>query len=140
MRFFFYGTLIDAADTPMARWLRPSLREVGAASVAGRLVAIPSPEGWYPALLGALSRQRVHGTCCELALSQPDLSRLDRYEGAEYRRVSARARGSGGMVAVQLYRWRGDAPAGAEPVPGGNFLLWLQENGLRAYAAPLSRR
>jgi hypothetical protein len=140
MRFFFYGTLIDAADTPMARWLRPRLLGVRTASVAGRLVAIPSPEGWYPALLRARPGQRVHGTCCELALSRPELSRLDRYEGAEYRRFTARARGPDGMVAVQLYRWRGAAPAGAEPVPAGNFLLWLQENGLRAYAAPLSRR
>src|SRR5579864_2305926 len=101
MRFFFYGTLIDASDTPMARWLRPRLLGVGAASLAGRLVAIPSPDGWYPALLRAGPRQRVHGTCCTLAFSRPELSRLDRYEGAEYRRVSALAHGREGMVAVQ---------------------------------------
>jgi gamma-glutamylcyclotransferase (GGCT)/AIG2-like uncharacterized protein YtfP len=138
MRFFLYGTLIDAANTPMARWLRPRLLGAATASVAGRLIAIPSPQGWYPALLPAGPGQRVHGTCCELALSRQDLSRLDRYEGAEYRRVTARARGDEGMVAAQLYRWRGPPPTAARPVPGGDFLRWLQENGLRAHAATVS--
>jgi hypothetical protein len=140
MRFFFYGTLIDAAETPMARWLRPRVLDAKAASVAGRLVAVPSPDGWYPALMRAGPGQRVRGTCCELALSRPELSRLDRYEGIEYRRGSARAQRHDGMVAAQLYRWRGAPPAGAKPIAGGDFLLWLQENGLRAYGTCLSRR
>src|SRR5579871_1723963 len=85
-RLFVYGTLIDASDTPAARWLRSRMRRAEGASVPGRLVAIPTPRGWYPALVPAPG-SRVHGLCCTVALDACDLAWLDRYEGREYRRV-----------------------------------------------------
>lgn len=137
MRLFVYGTLIGATQTPAARWLNARVRSVQPASVPGRLIAIPTPDGWFPALLPQ-SRSRVRGTCCTVALSRRDLARLDRYEGREYRRVTARALSEGALVTVMLYRWRGRVPRGARAIPGGDFLDWLGGRGLRAYG-PRSR-
>lgn len=133
-RLFVYGTLIDASDTAAARWLRPRLHEVRRASVPGRLVAIPTPDGWYPALLPG-GGARVRGLCCTFDLARRDLARLDRYEGREYRRGGARALAGTRRLTVQLYRWRGTVPRGARPVPGGDFLNWLGRHRLRAYEA-----
>ena len=133
--FFFYGTLIDASDTPMARWLRPSLRSARPATMSGRLSAIRTSSGWYPALHPAPRWQRVRGLCCELDLAPRDIARLDRYEGREYRRLSGRARVGGSIVSVQYYGWRRGLPACAQTVPGGDFLGWLQRRRRRAYGS-----
>jgi gamma-glutamylcyclotransferase (GGCT)/AIG2-like uncharacterized protein YtfP len=133
MRFFFYGTLIDASNTPMARWLRPKIRSTRGGTVPGRLFAIPTAQGWYPALVPGTQGQRVRGVCCDAVLTRRDLARLDCYEGREYRRAAARVRTSEGLSAAQLYRWRGVLPPGATPVSSGGFLDWLARRGFEAY-------
>jgi gamma-glutamylcyclotransferase (GGCT)/AIG2-like uncharacterized protein YtfP len=132
IRLFVYGTLMEASDTPAARWLGPRLHSAVRASVPGRLVAIPAEQGWFPALLPS-STGRVHGLCCTAELAPRDLARLDRYEGREYRRIAARALVDAGSVGVQLYRWSRAVPPGARAIPGGDFLNWLGRRHLRAY-------
>jgi gamma-glutamylcyclotransferase (GGCT)/AIG2-like uncharacterized protein YtfP len=137
-RLFVYGTLIDSSNTPASRWLRSRVRALVRASVPGRLVAIPTPQGWYPALVPA-SGLRVVGMCCRVRLGPRDLAWLDRYEGREYRRVTARALAGASFETVQLYRWRGAVPPGAREIPGGDFLNWLGRHCLRAYGVPARR-
>jgi gamma-glutamylcyclotransferase (GGCT)/AIG2-like uncharacterized protein YtfP len=132
MRLFIYGTLMEASDTPAARWLRPRLRSIVPASVPGRLIAVPNAQGWFPALLSS-GPGRVHGLCCTAELAPSDLARLDRYEGREYRRITARALVEASHVTVQLYRWRAAPPPEACAIPGGDFLNWLGRRRLRAY-------
>jgi gamma-glutamylcyclotransferase (GGCT)/AIG2-like uncharacterized protein YtfP len=135
MHLFLYGTLIGESDTRMARWLAPRLGESLRGSVPGRLVAVPSTGGWFPALVRGHGGERVWGMVGRTRLGPGDLARLDRYEGAEYRRATARARGEDGrLLAVQLYRWRAPLPPGAEPIAGGNFLAWLNETGRKAFS------
>ena len=137
MRFFLYGTLIDASDTRMARWLAPRLGECVRGSVPGRLVAIPCPSGWFPALVGGRGGERAVGMICRADFAPGDLARLDRYEGAEYRRATVRARADDGrLLTVQLYRWRATLPRGAEPIRGGDFLAWIAETGRQPFSAP----
>ena len=134
-RFFFYGTLLAASDTAMARWLGPRILETRRADVPGRLLAIPSPGGWYPALVAGRGGERARGTLCTVTLGPGDLARLDRYEGREYRRETARARApTGGRLQAQLYRWRAPLPGGAEPIRGGDFLAWLAQTGRRPFS------
>lgn len=141
MRLFLYGTLIEASDTPAARWLRPKLRDAVRASVPGRLMAIRTTDGCYPAILPGRADERTFGLCCTLDLRPGDLAWLDRYEGAEYRRTTARVRvAGGGMAVAQLYRWRGAQPPRAEPIPGGDFLAWLAQTGARPYASRMFAR
>ena len=114
----------------MARWLAPRLGSPVRGSVPGRLYAIPHARGWFPALVPGRTDDRVQGMICEAALGAADIARLDRFEGAEYRRGAARALArDGGRRAVQVYRWRTRLPAGAEPIPGGDFLAWLASTG-----------
>ncbi len=138
-RLFVYGTLMDASETPAARWLRPRLRSAVRASVPGRLVAIPTAQGWYPALLPSTTG-RVHGLCCTAELARCDLDWLDRYEGRDYRRLSARALVGSTHLTVQLYGWRRAVPPGARAILGGDFLNWLGRRGLRAYGIGARRR
>ncbi|MEO6092769.1 MAG: gamma-glutamylcyclotransferase family protein [Novosphingobium sp.] len=141
MRLFLYGTLIGASDTAMARWLAPRLREAVGGSVPGRLVAIPSPGGWFPALIRESGGERVWGMICRADFAPGELARLDRYEGAEYRRAAAIARTEDGLLlTVQLYRWRAPLPGGAEPIRGGDFLAWLAKTGRKPFSVPRNGR
>lgn len=136
MRLFVYGTLLAATDTPMARWLASRMRETVAAHVLGRIVAIPTPNGWYPALLPALGGQGVAGMACETDFGPGDLARLDRYEGREYVRLTLPARATDGRrLSAQTYRWRAALPAGARPIWHGDFLAWLKETGQKPFSA-----
>lgn len=51
IRFFFYGTLLDGSDNPVARSIHAKLVAEGPATARGELHAITDPEGWFPALL-----------------------------------------------------------------------------------------
>lgn len=132
MRLFLYGTLQAASGTEMARWLHDRVSETTPASLPGTIHAVPSPQGWYPALLRG--HGRVQGTLADCALARRDLIRLDRYEGHEYRRKAMRARGAGATVVAQAWIWRGPLPADAVAVAGGDFLSWLAQTGNRAFA------
>lgn len=132
MRLFLYGTLQAASDTEMARWLHERVSESASASVPGTIHAVPSPQGWYPALLRG--HGRVNGTLVDCKLERRDLVRLDRYEGQEYRRKAMRARCGGETLVAQAWIWRGPLPDDAVPVAGGDFLGWLAQTGNRAFA------
>lgn len=127
MRLFLYGTLMGAADTPMSRWLGERVASAVPASAPGRMLVIPSPTGWFPALLPGSGR--VRGMLADIGLAPGELAHLDRYEGREYRRGTVRVRGAEGLVTAQAYLWRAPLPVGALPVPGGDFLAWLAATG-----------
>lgn len=133
MRLFLYGTLQPAADTAMARWLRPRIVAAEPATVPGRLFAIASAGGWYPALLPGSGDCR--GTLVLADLGRADLARLDRYEGAEYRRMALRARAESGHATCSGYVWRLRLPAGAVPIADGDFLAWLKRTRRQSYGS-----
>lgn len=132
---FLYGTLQPEINTPMARWLAPKLRRARRASVSGRMIAIPSNGGYYPALLAAPDHRRVQGTLAEAVLSPQDWRVLDRYEGAEYRREPALVCVAGIQFPAHHYRWTGAMPPNALPVASGDFARWLSEIGADPYRA-----
>lgn len=133
MRFFFYGTLIAGSGNAAEAEVHAKLRDLGPATVAGELYAIPDPEGWYPALLPG--KGMVHGRLYETTreFAAADLARLDAWEDYDpaepeiglYRRE---AEGE-----VQVYRFARALPPGARPIPGGNFAAWLAAEGLRGF-------
>lgn len=132
MRLFLYGTLMDRAETPIARWLADRVSEAEVASAPGRLIAVPSDHGWFPALLPGSGQ--VRGTLVRVALGPGELARLDRYEGREYRRATLRVRAGRGRVSAQAWIWRAPLPRGAEPIAGGDFLAWLAASRRAAFA------
>lgn len=132
-RLFVYGTLMAATDTPMARWLAPRLGRCCAATVAGRLIAVPARSGFYPALLPASGIRRVYGVVCEAALAPHDWRKLDLYEGGEYRRVPVIVLSAGIWLRAQTYRWAAPVPPAACNIAGGDFRQWLGESQQPAY-------
>lgn len=74
------------------------------------------------------------GTLCEVRLRPGELAVLDRYEGGEYRRVTARVRtASDETMVVRLYLWRVALPPGAPAIAGGDFLRWLRSGRRRSF-------
>jgi len=118
---------MGAADTPMSRWLGERVKSALPATAPGRMVAVPSPTGWFPALLPGSGR--VTGMLADIAFGPGDLSRLDRYEGREYRRGTVQVRRADGVATAQAYLWRAPLPPGVRAVPGGDFLAWLAATG-----------
>jgi gamma-glutamylcyclotransferase (GGCT)/AIG2-like uncharacterized protein YtfP len=143
MRFFFYGTLIAGSGNPVARLVHDRLRAIGPAEARGLLVAVPDPDGWYPALLPG--EGVVRGMLYEATetFTAADLARLDAYEdcdpldreGSLYLREELEAIMPGGRsVAAEAYRFVGPLPEGSRPIVGGDFRAWLAENGLAPFA------
>ena len=142
MFFFFYGTLLDGSDNPVAASVHARLRAIGPAAVRGALHAIPDPEGWYPALLSGDGL--VHGRLYEAAAAfgESDLARLDAYEDYDPRKperslylreaMTATA-GDGSSCEVQAYRFNLPLPVGACVIDGGDFRAWLNRQGLQAF-------
>lgn len=144
MRFFFYGTLVAGHTNPVARMIHARLRSVGAATLAGSLHAIPTPKGWYPALLPGGGM--VHGMLyvARAGFSESDLARMDDYEdyhpgsprNSLYIRESVTAFGEDGKgLKAQTYRFNQPIPQNAKAIPGGDFAAWLGEHGLTAFAS-----
>ena len=138
MHFFFYGTLLDGSDNPVARDIHALLEPVGPAQVAGDLHAIPDAQGWFPALLpghglasGKVYRPRPH-------FSPADLSRMDAYEdydpahlaGSLYLRKTLPLVNGG---QAQVYVWNRPLPHGSQPIPHGDFRRWLNEQGFAQF-------
>lgn len=138
MHFFFYGTLLDGSDNPVARDIHSLLEPVGPAQVAGELHAIPDPQGWFPAMVpgggqahGKLYRTRAHFT-------DADLARMDAYEdfdpadpaGSLYVREPVPLIGGGD---AQVYLWNRPLPDGSLPIPGGDFRAWLNRQGFEQF-------
>ncbi len=134
LRFFFYGTLIAGSENAAARAVHRKLRALGPARTPGTLHAIPDPAGWYPALVAG--RGTVHGRLYESTadFGPTDLAALDAYEDCApgdpadslYRRETIAIVGGS---AAQAYRFNRPLPAGARPIPGGNFAAWLAATG-----------
>lgn len=130
MHFFFYGTLIAGSANPVAARIHDRLRPLGAATVRGKLLAIPDPDGWYPALLPGDGR--VHGALYAAApdFASDDLGLIDAWEGDDYRRVVLDTdRGP-----AEGYVFVAACPSDAVPVPSGSFARFLAETGHRAFA------
>lgn len=146
MRLFLYGTLQPLSATAMARWLAPRIATMQLATTHGRLAAIGGPSGWYPALVApgtvAISTGRIcHGTLVTLRLTRCERVRLDRYEGRDYRlRAIAVQVERARTVAAGAYLWSGALPRGALPIPGGDFLAWLERTDRRSFAVQGSGR
>jgi hypothetical protein len=119
----------------MGNWVAERVDHAQPATAPGRLVAVRSGDGWYPAMLPGHAVQRCRGTLAKLTLSPGDLTLLDRYEGSEYRRVALRVRGEDGRLACAMtYLWRATMEPSALAVPDGNFLGWLARTRRRAFA------
>ncbi|WP_088308185.1 gamma-glutamylcyclotransferase family protein [Novosphingobium sp. B 225] len=138
MHFFFYGTLLDGSDNPVAQDIHALLDPLGPAQVAGDLHAIPDAQGWFPALVpgggqvhGKVYRARAHFT-------PADLARMDAYEdldpgdpaGSLYVRQAMLLAGGG---EAQTYVWNRPLPAGSQPIPGGSFRDWLTAQGFEQF-------
>lgn len=142
MRFFFYGTLLDGSANRVAAWVHDRLHAIGPATVIGTLQGVCDPDGWYPALLAGDGQ--VHGRLYESVegFGAADLARLDAYENYNparpgkslYLRETVTATAPDGSVCeAQAYRFNKPLPQGSRPIPGGDFLGWLAQEGLRAF-------
>ncbi len=138
MQFFFYGTLLDGSDNPVARDIHALLEPVGPAQVAGDLHAIPDAQGWFPALLpgDGLAWGKVYRPCPHF--TPADLARMDAYEdfdpadpaGSLYLRTALPLE-SGGEA--QTYVWNRPLPEGSMAIPHGDFRRWLNEQGFAQF-------
>ncbi|TYC85430.1 gamma-glutamylcyclotransferase [Novosphingobium sp. BW1] len=137
-RFFFYGTLLAGMDIALTRRVHGHLLALGPAQVRGRLVAIPDPDGWYPALLSGEGRVAGMLYAARPSFSRATLDELDAYEGGcsrahgagEYRRVAIGVRLDDGRCrAAQAYLYARPLPRGSRELPGGDFVSWLVGTG-----------
>lgn len=113
MRFFFYGTLMDEA-------VRLLVMGVSARSLTIRPAWL---DGWrraqmrgrhYPVVVPAAG-QSVAGLLAD-GVSEPAVLRLDRFEGADYRRSSLGLRTEAGDAATAwVYVAKDAAVAGVQP-------------------------
>lgn len=142
MLFFFYGTLLDGSDNPVAQDVHRLLDRVGDATTRGDLFAIPDVMGWFPGLVagpgtvhGALYRPRI-------SFTPADLARLDAYEDCEptqpsrslYRRVEREVLLSGNSSRVaQVYVFNRPLPPGSLAIAGGSFRSWLAKQNATAF-------
>lgn len=156
--FLLYGTLLDRDRNPVAAALHARLEPGKAATVPGRLYAIPDAatdaDAWYPALIpgepGSV-RGRLHAA--SPAFTPADLAQLDRYEDftpedavrSEYVRrllpVTLTQTGDSpdpanrAAVFAFVYCYNRPLPAAAVAIPGGDFGAWRRETGARAYGS-----
>ena len=145
MRFFFYGTLAQHADNALSRFLTSKIARKVPASVPGRLFAILSRDGAYPALVeGAIEGPMVLGTVYEMkeTFTAEDLARLDAYEeylpDAPERSLYLRAERqvrlmSGEIVPAETYLYNKPIPRTAPLIPKGDFWAWVRRSGGRAF-------
>lgn len=134
MRFFFYGTLLDGSDNPVARAVHALLEPEGSAAAHGKLHAVPDRAGWFPALVSG--EGQVLGRCYQArpGFSASDLAQLDAYEDYDpanegsslYLRRSVEL--IGGSCA-QAYLFNQPLPVGSQPILHGDFRRWLSETG-----------
>lgn len=134
MRFFFYGTLLDGSDNPVARAVHALLAPVGPATVRGALHAVPDAAGWFPALLAG--HDAVHGRIYAARghFTPADLARMDAYEDYDPARPAAslylrRAIMVDDRTRAEAYLFNQPLPGGSTPIPHGDFRRWLRESG-----------
>lgn len=136
MRLFLYGTLMAGQPHTLARRLHAALGVGVQAQVAGRMVAIPDPDGWYPAVVPGQGHAKgmVHAAD---GLDDALWAALDAYEqvvatGAGYRRRDVAVAGVG---LAQAYVWQGALPEGALTLEEGDFAAFLAKTGQRAFGS-----
>ncbi|MET0180557.1 MAG: gamma-glutamylcyclotransferase family protein [Novosphingobium sp.] len=145
LRLFFYGTLGEGMDNPVANAVRPKLGPSRPATARGTFYALPDRDGWYPGLLADEDDRPVQGVVYEpgTAFTAADLARLDAYEaydpedlpGSEYvRRSIAVTVGPNEPLAADAYLYNRPLPAGARPIEEASFAAFLAAHGLRALA------
>ena len=107
------------------------------ATTTGALYASPSGSQWYPALIPTQARYAtaVHGTIHEAG--SVDLAAIDAFEGPDYERQALEIDGWDGFgdTTAQVYIWTAELPEGAELIPHGDFVQWLEETGREPLSA-----
>lgn len=142
MLFFFYGTLLDGSDNPVARDVHALLEPLGPASVRGSLMAIADPDGWYPALLPGNGRVQGKLYRSRAGFGAAELARLDAYEDywpdrpAEslYLRRTVLADSDGREAEAEAYLFNREPLPGSEPIVHGDFRLWLAGRNVTPFA------
>lgn len=140
MRFFFYGTLIDATANAMARRVHEWMRAIGPATISGSLFAVPDPDGWYPLLLPGSGT--VHGVVCEAggSFGPTELAMLDAYESFdpadEPASLYVRREVLTSIGPAQAYLSSQPLPDDAIAIRNGDFRKWLEETGHSPFAPP----
>jgi gamma-glutamylcyclotransferase (GGCT)/AIG2-like uncharacterized protein YtfP len=135
MRFFFYGTLQAGSTNAAIQAVHSLLVPEGPARIAGRLVAMPDTDGWFPALIPGDGEVYGQVYAAGPGFSAADLAALDRYEEFDpaapeqswyVRETMTLTTGE----PVTVYRMNADPPDSAVPIPGGDFKRWLAETDL----------
>jgi gamma-glutamylcyclotransferase (GGCT)/AIG2-like uncharacterized protein YtfP len=140
MRFFFYGTLIDATANAMARRVHEWMTVLGPATTGGELFAVPDPDGWYPLLLPGGGT--VQGVVCEAgdSFGPAELAMLDAYESFdpadEPASLYVRREVLTSMGPAQAYLASQPLPASTLPIRNGDFREWLAQTGYSPFAPP----
>ena len=110
---FFYGVLREGlGDWPFLDGIGPGRP----AKAHGRLFAIGTPQGWYPALLPG--EGIVHGACH--SAGGADLAAMDAFEGADYERRPIAVDVGGLAHRADAYLWTSELPEGAGPTVSNN--------------------
>ena len=143
MRFFFYGTLMAGSGNPVSDTVHTRLRALGPATARGRLFAIPTAQGWYPAFLDEPRGGAVHGMAYAALVewTAEDLALLDAYEAchpdrpeaSEYLRRPVEILREGRTEPAHAYVYNLAIPAEAVPLPRGDFRAFLTETGSAPY-------
>ena len=139
---FFFGTLAHEHDAPLSRLVMRLLGPGRRARTRGRLLAVHTRHGCYPALIRG--RGWVEGWVykCGPHFGRAALRTIDRYEEfdsarprrSEYvRRACAVRLTRGPSLVAQVYCWNKPTHAGMSPVPGGNFARFLARTRRQAY-------
>jgi len=137
MRLFFYGTLMRGSCNPVASALHERLGPAVPARAAGRLFALPDPEGWYPALVPDADGPAVQGHVHEAlpGFGPADLAAADAWEGCrsdgtgDYRREPIVVSTAQGPVCAHAYVWNRDVPRHAVRIDSGDFHAFAAERG-----------
>ena len=134
-RLFFYGVLrADVADWDFLRGIGPGIP----ATARGTLRAVPTPQGWYPAMTAGAGA--VHGLVHEAAML--DIAAVDRFEGyhpadpagSEYLRSTIRVATADASLEADAYLWNCAGSDDLVAIPHGDFARWLAETGNRPFA------
>ena len=134
MHLFFYGTLTHEHANLATREVLLRLVLVGRGRVAGQLHAVPTAQGWYPALLPGDGQVSGWVYRAGAGFDAQCLARLDAWEDydprrprrSEYlrRRIPVQlARGR--TLIAQAYLWNRPVVPAMVPLPGGDFTAWL---------------
>lgn len=138
MNFFFYGTLLDGSDNPVAREVHRLLEPIGSGVARGALFAIPDAAGWFPALVAGNGQAHGRLYAPRAGFTAAELARLDAYEDFDPLRpeaslyLRAEVQLEDGRMA-QAYLFNKPLPEGARAIPGGDFRAWLTETGLAQF-------